>query len=105
MFLASSQLGQSLGAFPCNKGLQPKLYQGGFFLNARHLGRPINQVVFDIQCRSHKTTSSNDMPKYGTMMHISQGVLPIIPGSAAAVRRPLGWFVGCGPTINANLVF
>ena len=52
-----------------------KLYQGSLFFYPCHFGCPIDQAVFDIECRPHGVaTSLNYMHKYGNFMHICQGM-------------------------------
>jgi len=54
LFFSSAQLGKPLCAFRGDECLQAQSNEGSFLGNARQLRRLVDQVVFDIQRRSHQ---------------------------------------------------
>lgn len=73
LFFCASQPGKSLSAFSCDECFQAESHQSGFFLNTRHPRCLVDQVVFDIYCRSHDATSSSCMHEHDIVMPLLSG--------------------------------
>lgn len=63
MGITSPKPSEPLGGFARNEGLKPEAYKLRLFLNAGELGRTFDEMVVNIECRSH-------MHKYASLRHL-----------------------------------
>src|SRR5665647_372066 len=71
VFGRPAKLSKSFGAFPCDKIFEAHSDQGRLFLDAGQLGSPGDQIVVDVDGRSH-------MHRYAIFAHICQGFTSVI---------------------------